>query len=62
MDVARAFRIASCSSSRTMRLRYERADVVWPNRPEQRGRLAVDQDDDLVAVLRPFEVLAEPGT
>jgi hypothetical protein len=37
------------------------ACVVGPNRSEQRRRLTVDQDDDLVAVPRPLEVLTEPG-
>jgi hypothetical protein len=37
--------------------RYERADVVWPEASEQRGRVSVNEDDDIVAVLRSLWVL-----
>jgi len=40
----------------------ERTGVIGPNGPEQRGRVPVNEHDDLVAVLRPFEVMTEPGT
>jgi hypothetical protein len=36
-------------------------NVFGPNGSEQRGWLSANEDDDLDAVLRPFEVLTESG-
>jgi hypothetical protein len=41
---------------------YERTGVIGPDGPEQRSRLPVNEDHDLIAILRPFEVLTEPRT